>query len=108
MSARAFAEFVDANHATINKFLQYGEKETGYPSVEFLIRLAKATQKDIGYLMTLVAPPDLVRSELEPEAIDLAQAIMKLPPTYRKIVDQIIQMGLEEIAATNHQNEGEK
>ncbi len=108
MSARAFAEFLEVSHATINNLIRYGRQETGYPSVEFLIRLATATQTDIGYLITLVAPPELMRSELDPDVINMSQRILKLPPPYRKIIEQIIATGLEEIAASNDQIKAEK
>lgn len=97
MRAYNFAEFVDVSHTTINKFLGDVEEDTGYPSMEFLIKLATATQTDIRYLVTLVVPSETIFNEnFQPEIFDLSRRISKLPPEYRKIVEVIIAAGLED------------
>ena len=40
MSERAFARHVGVDSKTINKFVKAGEEDVGYPSMDFLIKLA--------------------------------------------------------------------
>jgi transcriptional regulator with XRE-family HTH domain len=97
ISVWAFASIVDVSHTTIRKFLEAEGNEAGYPSVEFLIKLAIATNKDIRYLITLVAPPETIRSEeIGPEMVELSRRIAKLSPTYRKIIDVIVATGISD------------
>jgi transcriptional regulator with XRE-family HTH domain len=73
MSARQFADFVGTSSTTINNLLKPG----GYPfvpSVELLIKLAKATHTDFFSLVLLAFP----------EASDLVRE----PPTGRLMADQ--------------------
>ncbi len=91
MSARAFAEFIDVTHSTINKFVDFGKKDVGYPSIEFLIKLAKATKTDIRTLIALVVPPEVLEpSDVSPESILLSQRIEQLPEQYREVIDSIL------------------
>jgi transcriptional regulator with XRE-family HTH domain len=91
MSVLAFSEFVGVSHATINKFLDFGEKDTGYPSVDFLIKLAKATGHDVRYILSLVVPSEtLITNEVTPDVLDMSQRISRLPEQYRKIIAFIL------------------
>lgn len=93
MSAREFAEYVGVPHSSINKFLNHGITDTyagkpvGDPSVDFLIKLARATHIDICTLMALIAP-DVTARRAEAEII--ADRILNLPPEQREIVDTFL------------------
>jgi transcriptional regulator with XRE-family HTH domain len=83
MSAREFARFIGVSHGTINRFLDYGEKDVGYPSVDFLLKLARATGTDVGALMRMLDPE---LDELDPEVLVIAQEIANLSPRDRRLV----------------------
>lgn len=87
MSIREFARFVGVNHQTMAKFLDYGDKDVGYPSVEFLIKLMKATGIDGASLLALI-DPDLPQTS--PETLILAERIAQLPDDKRKLVDALV------------------
>jgi transcriptional regulator with XRE-family HTH domain len=101
MSARAFADMVGVTHKTINKFLNYGTKDVGYPSVDFLLKLARATNTDICYLMTLVDPNAPNFDHISPEDRALSTRIGNLPPHLRDAIDAMI------IGAVLNNKEGE-
>lgn len=84
MSAREFARFVGVAPAVINKFRDYGTKDVGYPSVDVLLRLSKATGTDICYLMALV-DSDAVKP-VDIETRTLAETIRKLPQEVQLII----------------------
>jgi transcriptional regulator with XRE-family HTH domain len=90
MSARAFARFVGVDSKTINKFLDYGSKNVGYPSVDFLLKLSQATKADICYLMALVDPSVETNSRVTPDALALSRQIEDLPPHLREAIDALI------------------
>jgi transcriptional regulator with XRE-family HTH domain len=83
MSAREFARFIGVSHQTISRFLDYGEKDVGYPSVDFLLKLARATGTDVGALMRMLDPE---LDELDPEVLVIAQEIAHLSPRDRRLV----------------------
>lgn len=87
MSAREFARFIGVNHQTINKFLDYGKKDVGYPSVDFIIRLAKATKTDAGTLMNLIEP---TLSTFDAKTRLIAEQLAELSEHERKMVDAFI------------------
>lgn len=93
MSAREFAEFVGVTNSVINKFLNHGLSKTyagkpvGDPSVDFLVKLARATHTDICTLMALIAP-DVTARKAEAEII--ADRILNLPTEQREIVDTFL------------------
>jgi transcriptional regulator with XRE-family HTH domain len=87
MSAREFARFIGVSHGTINRFLDYGEREVGYPSVDFLFKLAKATDTDIGVVMRLLEPNF---DELDPQVMVIAQEIAHLSPEERRLVETFV------------------
>ncbi len=90
LSARAFARLVGVDSKTINKFRKQDIASAGYPSVDFLIKLARATNTDISYLMMLVAPEVAQSSAVRPDAMILSQRIEQLPDVYRELIDDII------------------
>jgi transcriptional regulator with XRE-family HTH domain len=90
MSAREFALFVGVTHSTINKFVHFGSKDVGYPSIEFLGKLAQATHSDLCAVMALVFPEVTEATQLKPSTIILAQRIEQLPDAVREIIDGII------------------
>jgi transcriptional regulator with XRE-family HTH domain len=87
MSAREFARFIGISPTVINKFLNYGEKEVGYPSVDFLLKLAKATETDVGALMRMLDPE---LDELDPQVMVIAQEIANLSPHDRRLVEGFV------------------
>ena len=89
LSIRGLAEKVGVSHSLIIKFLDFGIRDVGYPSVEFLIRLARATNTDIRYLISLVAP-DVVQAEINPDTWLLSQEIENLSPEFREAIDGIL------------------
>jgi hypothetical protein len=96
MSNMAFADFVDVSHTTINKFVDFGVEDVGYPSLDFLIKLARATEKDMRYIITLVVPDDVLWStDPTPEDVQLSQQIAHLDDKYRKIVEYVVSVGLD-------------
>lgn len=95
MSIYSFGDFVGLSHSTIYKFSFYGEKEMGYPNIEFLVKIAEATQTDIRYLISLVVPEAVFSEEkIDPAYLRLSERISKLPPDYQQIIETIIDVGL--------------
>lgn len=90
MSARAFARFVGVDSKTINKFLDYGTKDVGQPSVEFLSKLALATHTDPCVLLAMVIPEAFINSKIAPGDMALSQRIAKLPPHLRDAIDVML------------------
>lgn len=96
MSARAFADFVGVTHSTINKFLAFGERDVGYPSIDFLAKVATATKTDIRYLIALVVPEAVLPdAEISLDAIRLSKKIEQLPEEHRKMIDAILAIATE-------------
>jgi transcriptional regulator with XRE-family HTH domain len=87
MSAREFSRFVGVSHQTVSKFLDYGEKDVGYPSVDFLLKLARATETEIGSIMRMVEP-DL--DEVDPQVMVIAEEIARLTPQERNLVEAFV------------------
>lgn len=94
MSAREFAKFIDVPNTLINKFRNHGLSEhyagkpIGDPSLEFLVKLSKATQTDICALLALVVPDAQI---IDPQARIIAQRITRLSPEKRRIVDTFLE-----------------
>lgn len=87
MSAREFAHFIGVSHTTMNRFLDYGKKDVGYPSAEFLLKLMRATGMDGSAIMALI-DPDV--PQMSPETLILAERIAQLPDDKRKMVDALV------------------
>jgi transcriptional regulator with XRE-family HTH domain len=96
MSNHAFADFIGVSHTTINKLVDFGYEDVGYPSLDFLIKLAQATQVDIRYLVTLVVPQSVLINGLDstPRQLYLSKQIEKLEAPYQQIIELIIQTEL--------------
>lgn len=88
MSAREFARLVGVTHKTINKFVNGNPK--GYPSMDFLAKLAKATHADPCYLLGLIIPDIVQEGSIKPDDLLLSQRIGQLPPDKRDAIDAII------------------
>lgn len=87
ISVREFANLMGVSHTTVLKFFEYGKKDVGYPSVDFLIRLARATETDLCTIIGLIAP-DLVHHDPETQAI--AEQLRQLPTIQRDMVSAYI------------------
>lgn len=90
MSVLRFSQFVGVSHTSIHKFLEYGKKDVGYPSVDFVIKLAKATNTDISVIMALI-DPTVPTGEHQPLTGMLAEEIESLTDHQRKMVAAFIQ-----------------
>jgi transcriptional regulator with XRE-family HTH domain len=90
MSARAFARLLGVDSKTINKFLDYGSKDVGYPSVDFLLKLSQATKADICYIMTLIDPNITLTAQVNPVAVEIGRQIEELPAHVRNTIDDLI------------------
>lgn len=90
MSALQFAQFVGVSHTTINKFLDYGKKDVGYPSMDFVLKLSKATGVDIGAIVALI-DPDVPRADpTDPETRVWLDQLKELSEEQRKMVGAMI------------------
>jgi transcriptional regulator with XRE-family HTH domain len=90
MSQREFADYVGAAHGVINKFLDYGAKDVGYPSVDFLLKLSKATNTDICYLMALLDPEVPRRTDASIYAMRIGEIVEALPEAQREMIDNFL------------------
>lgn len=87
MSARQFARFVGVGHSTINDFATGIER---VPSLDFLSKLADATQTDLAALIYLSFPEVASKTALSADARILAQRIEQLPEPVRDAVKAMI------------------
>lgn len=85
MSARQFADLVKVNHSTITKAMY---KEPPIPSMEFLLKLSKATNTSLITIISLAFPNENLDVDLD--ARTLAERIMQLPPEKREIAEAFI------------------
>lgn len=94
MSANKFAEFIGVSHTSINKFLEYGEQDIGYPSVEFVVKLARATNTDAGYVMSLIEPDVtmLPVHEMDERTLLHAKKYNRLSDNKRELVERFVQL----------------
>lgn len=86
MSAREFAKFVGVGHTTINDLVS----KDRIPGIDFLSKLADATQTDLAALMYLTFPETATRNALSADARILAQRIEQLPEPVREAVKAMI------------------
>lgn len=92
-NARDFALMVGVSHTTINKFLNYGlsdnyaGKPVGEPSLDFLVKLAKATHVDVRTLIALVHPEV---GDIDPNDLILAERIGNLPDDQKALIDNFL------------------
>lgn len=93
MTAREFANYVGVTHSAINKFLNHGlsniyaGKPVGNPSLDFFVKLARATNVDVRTLITLVYPE---LSNVDPSDLILAERISNLPEDQKAIIDNFL------------------
>ncbi|MBX3062397.1 MAG: helix-turn-helix transcriptional regulator [Anaerolineae bacterium] len=90
MSAREFAHFLGVSHTTINRLIADDGDPTTAPSVEFLRKLAYATNTDICYLMLLIDPQLPNALPISADALDLSRRIAQLPAETRQVIDQLL------------------
>lgn len=88
MSARQFAEHVGVSNTTINRAVDYN-KEPPTPSLDFLVKLSKATGTSIYDLVELVIP-DMARTDVDLEARILARRIRQLPKEKQEIIETFL------------------
>lgn len=101
MSIREFARFVGLSHQVVSKFLEYGKKDVGYPSMEFVIKLAKALDKNVGDILVLIDPTlESIGTNTEPQSLDVqtrihAERYQELTPKQRRLVDAFMRTLVE-------------
>lgn len=98
MSARQFAQFIGVSHGTINRFVDFGSKDVGYPSIDFIEKLAVATQTPISMIMELILP-HLANQDIDSpdsEALLIAQQLQRLSEAERKTIYAMIRGVLAE------------
>lgn len=92
-TAREFADEVGVSHTIINKFLNHGLSDTyagkpvGEPSLEFLVKLARATHVDVRTLIALIHPEI---GDIDPNDLILAERIGNLPEDQKSFIDNFI------------------
>ena len=90
MSAREFAEFIGVTHPTIIKFREHGKKEVGNPSIDFLIKLAQATNTSLVALLAMSFPNAAPLLAIDPTAYIISERIQKLPDHIRQAIDDLL------------------
>lgn len=86
MSAREFARFVGVSSSTISRAMSF--ESNSDPSMEFLIKLSRATATDICEIIYLIYPDD--RPNRRPEVVRMADEIATLPPNMQELIDSLI------------------
>jgi transcriptional regulator with XRE-family HTH domain len=88
MSNRQFAVLIGVSNATINRAVD--EKNPTEPTLDFLLKLSKATNVGVFALIGM-AYPDLVDfNQPSPAALVMAQKIEKLPSHLQEAIAAII------------------
>lgn len=87
MSRRALAVKMGVADTTIGDVLN--KKKPALPKVDFLIKLAQATETDIREIIVLIAPDDVLKGSTS-ESASLATRITKLADDERKVIDRYI------------------
>lgn len=88
MSARQFAKVVGVSNTTINRALD--SKYTADPTLDFLAKLAIATNVSLIALVELSFPGVLEKDQPSPAALIMAQKIEKLPSHLQEAIAAII------------------
>lgn len=88
MSARKFAEFVGTSPTTINKVLSFDD--TTEHTIEFLAKLATATNTDLCTLVLLVAPSAPRQGEYSLFVRHIANRISKLDDRWQEFFDAVL------------------
>lgn len=87
MSMRKFAEFIDVSQSTVSRVLD----EQQAPTLEFLIKLSKATKTRLGVLAEIAYPDATDYVDPTASSVAIAKMIEKLPDNVRDAVMAIIQ-----------------
>lgn len=87
LSMRKFADVIGVSQPTISRVLD--PNDPVFPSVEFLIKLAKATHTDIRDLVVMVAPDEVITGH-SGEAARLAARLDKLTEEQQMVIDRLI------------------
>lgn len=98
LSVRKFADKMGVHDTTLGRVLH--PTDPAAPTVEFLIKLAKATNTDIRQIIVMVSPDDVVHGS-SATAASLLTRIDKLSDEDRKIVDKFIAGAMSHLAKTN-------
>lgn len=89
ISARKFADEADLNHHTVNKLLK-SDSKGNYPSVDTIVKIARATRTDPCKLLEMVVPDDIAPLRTTVEAQLIGQQIVDLPVEDRVVVDNFL------------------
>lgn len=87
LSMRRFADVIGVSQPTISRVLD--PNDPVFPSIELLIKLARATRTDIRDLVVMVAPDDVIIGQ-NPKAMRLATRLDKLTDEQKMIIDRLI------------------
>lgn len=84
-SAREFSRLVGVAHITINRILDERADQPYKPTIDILIRISKATGKDISSIVYMLYP-ELHTNAPSASAVLLAQQIEQLPEDEQRVV----------------------
>ncbi len=85
LSVRGFADLCNVTHTTLLRYLEGDE-----PTLDFLGKLAKATNTDLVALIDLAFPGLIAETRASPEAIIFAQQLDQLPLEVRNVLYKMI------------------
>jgi len=85
MSIREFSKFVGISHSAVSKYLSNPEEKN--ISIEFLVRIAEATNTDLASIVGMVYPE---RTTINAEARILAERIAQLPPNQYEMIESLL------------------
>ncbi len=94
MSARQFADLVGVSNTTINRLISSKPNEDRTPKVDVLLKISKATNTSIIYLLNIAYPEiqkplaDAMRTSTD--TLLLSQRIEQLPEHIREAIDTLI------------------
>lgn len=94
LSMRQMAELMDVTIAMMSRVMSEVDPQT--PSVEFLVKLAKATRRDIRDVILLVSPDEVVHGSGATATI-LASRLERLGEDDRQIIDKFISGALTKL-----------
>lgn len=93
LSNHKFADLLGVSHTTINRLVEFGKKETNYPSMEFILRLAKLTNTDVGRIIAMIDPEIPYNiPDMNPKSVLLAQQIDQLSDKQRQVIEAMIEV----------------
>lgn len=98
LSMRQLAEQMETTIATLSRTLK--EDDPQAPSVEFLIKYAKATGRDIRDVILLVSPDEVVHGSGTTATI-LAARLARLKDTDRQLIENFISGALSKLSESD-------